>query len=167
MALGTVGADGRPSVRIVYCRGLDEDGVRFFTSYVSRKAAELFERPYAAVAFHWGAAGHQVRIEGPVERLAAEESDAYFRARPRDNQLSAAVSPQSAPIESLDALRARKKELEASLGGGDVPRPANWGGYRLRPDRVELWTRGAGRLHDRIVYERRRDGPWIAQRLAP
>jgi pyridoxamine 5'-phosphate oxidase len=166
MALATAAADGRPSVRIVYCRGIDGQGIRFFTNYASRKGTELLERPYAAAVFHWAATSRQVRIEGDVERLAAADSDAYFQSRPRDNQLSAVVSPQSAPIESLEILRERKRVLHESLEGRAVERPLNWGGYSLLAQRVEFWTSGEARLHDRVVYERV-GGGWSSRRLAP
>jgi pyridoxamine 5'-phosphate oxidase len=165
MALATVNADGRPSVRIVLCRGIDEQGIVFFTSYESRKGRELAGRPHAAAVFHWEP-HHQVRVEGEVALLPEEASDAYFNARARGSQLSASVSPQSAPIESLDDLRERKRRLDESLHGGPVPRPPSWGGYRLRAHSVELWTRGDDRLHDRVRYERRGE-VWVPQRLGP
>jgi pyridoxamine 5'-phosphate oxidase len=166
MALATVGADGRPSVRFVLCRGIDERGVRFFTSYDSRKGHELAGHAVAAVVFHWPATRHQVRIEGDVELLSAAESDAYFNSRARGSQLSASVSPQSAPIPDLDGLREQKRALAERLDGGPVPRPASWGGYLLVASSVELWTSGEDRLHDRVLYERRGE-VWIPQRLAP
>jgi|HubBroStandDraft_1064217.scaffolds.fasta_scaffold132885_2 pyridoxamine 5'-phosphate oxidase len=166
MSLATVSADGRPSVRFVLCRGIDGEGVSFFTSYDSRKGRELAGRPHAAAVFHWAATRHQVRVEGDVEVLPAAASDAYFRSRARGSQLSASVSPQSEPIENLDSLRERRRRLDESLHGGDVPRPPNWGGYRLRASSVELWTSGEDRLHDRILYERR-GNVWVPQRLAP
>ena len=166
MALATVAADGRPSVRFVLCRGIDERGVRFFTSYDSRKGRELAGHGQAAVVFHWPDTRHQVRIEGEVEILGAAESDAYFRSRARGSQLSASVSPQSAPIGDLDRLREQKRALAERLHGGPVPRPANWGGYLLVARCVELWTSGEDRLHDRVLYERRGE-VWIPQRLAP
>jgi pyridoxamine 5'-phosphate oxidase len=166
MALATVGADGHPSVRFVLCRGVDERGIRFFTNYDSRKGHDLAGRPHAAAVFHWAATRHQARVEGRVERLGAAESDAYFRSRARGSQLAANVSPQSAPIEGLDDLREKMRRLDESLRGGEVPRPTNWGGYRINADRVELWTNGQDRLHDRVEYERRGEA-WVARRLAP
>lgn len=166
MALATVGADGRPSVRFVLCRGIDEQGISFFTSYDSRKGRELAGRPQAAAVFHWAATRHQVRVEGDVTVLSAAASDAYFHSRARGSQLSGSVSPQSAPIESLEDLRQRRRKLEESLGGGEVPRPPNWGGYRIHAGAVELWTGGDDRLHDRVRYERHGD-VWVPQRLAP
>ena len=166
MALATVGADGRPSVRFVLCRGIDEEGISFFTSYDSRKGRELAARPQAAVVFHWAATRHQVRVEGNVTVLSAAASDAYFHSRARGSQLSGSVSPQSEPIENLDELRERRRQLDESLHGGPVPRPSNWGGYRIHASSVELWTSGEDRLHDRIRYERE-GSVWVAQRLAP
>jgi pyridoxamine 5'-phosphate oxidase len=166
MALATVGADGAPSVRFVLCRGIDARGLCFYTHYDSHKGRDLAGDPRAAVVFHWAALQRQVRAEGEVEMLAAAESDAYFRSRPRGNQLSGAVSPQSAPIDDLEPLRAARARLDESLAGGAVPRPERWGGYRLKARVVELWIAGADRLHDRVRFER--DGArWIAQRLAP
>jgi pyridoxamine 5'-phosphate oxidase len=166
MALATVSADGAPSARIVLCRGIDARGVRFFTSYGSRKAGELEATKRAAAVFHWASLGRQVRLEGRVERATAEESDAYFQARPRGHQLAGAVSPQSHPIADLDELRGRWRELEEKLAGAPVPRPADWGGYWLLADRIEIWKAGADRLHDRMLYERR-GAEWSGVRLAP
>lgn len=173
MALATVGQDRRPSVRFVLCRGIDDEGLSFFTSYDSRKGRELAGCAHAAAVFHWPLLRRQVRVEGDVTTLPAAASDAYFRSRPRGSQLSASVSPQSAPIESLELLRAEKQKLEESLRGAEVPRPARWGGYRLQVMRVELWISGDDRLHDRVLFERRQSkggvpGPgWVLQRLAP
>ena len=166
MALATVGADGRPAVRFVLCRGIDEQGLRFFTSYGSRKGQELAACSHAAATFHWAATRHQVRVEGDVEVLGAAASDAYFRSRARGSQLAASVSPQSEIIDSLDDLREQARRLDEALHGAEVPRPANWGGYLLRTSVIELWTSGADRLHDRIRYERQ-GNVWTARRLAP
>ncbi len=138
MALATVSADGRPSVRFVLCRGIDEQGISFFTNYDSRKGRELAGRPQAAAVFHWAATRHQVRVEGNVTVLSAAASDTYFHSRARGSQLSASVSPQSALIESLDDLRERRRKLEESLGGREVPRPANWGYLDSRERRGAL-----------------------------
>jgi pyridoxamine 5'-phosphate oxidase len=166
MALATVGAGGRPSVRIVLCRGFDARGVRFFTNYESRKGHELEANPEAAVVFLWPSLDRQLRIEGRVEKLPAPESDAYFHARPRGHQISGFVSPQSRPIGSLDELRKKSAEAVAEFEGGEVPRPDHWGGYLLRPRAVEFWTRGDARLHDRMRCELV-DGSWREERLAP
>lgn len=166
MALATVGADGAPAVRFVLCRGVDARGLRFFTNYESRKGLDLGANPRAAVVFHWHSLGRQLRVEGAVERLSATESDAYFASRPRGHQLSAHVSPQSRPIEDLDDLRRCASELDRQYADREVPRPAFWGGFRLVPTAVELWERGADRLHDRVRFELR-DGQWYETRLAP
>jgi pyridoxamine 5'-phosphate oxidase len=166
MALASATADGAPSARIVLCRGIDARGLRFFTNYESRKAAELDANPRAAVVFHWPALTRQLRAEGRVERLPGAESDEYFAARPRGHQLSAHASPQSRPIENLDVVRQRTAALEQELHGRDVPRPAFWGGYRLVPQAIEFWVQGADRIHDRTRFELA-GGVWREQRLAP
>ena len=166
MALATVGPDGAPSVRLVLCRFIDARGLRFYTNYESRKALELAANPKAAGVFYWHALGRQLRVEGTVERLSAAESDTYFAARPRGHQLSAMASPQSRPIGSLDELRHRAAELDREHAGRDVPRPASWGGYRLVPTAIELWQRGADRLHQRTRFELR-GGQWNESQLAP
>jgi pyridoxamine 5'-phosphate oxidase len=166
MALATVGTDGRPSVRIVLCRGIDEQGLRFFTNYNSRKGRELARSPWASVVFHFPMTKHQVRVEGDITVLSAAESDAYFHSRARGSQLSASVSPQSAPISDLEGLREQKRILSEGLQGAEVPRPSHWGGYLLRASSVELWTSGEDRLHDRVRYERQ-GSTWTSQRLAP
>jgi len=164
MALATAGADGRPSVRMVLLKGFDERGFVFFTGYESRKGAELAANPRAALLFYWDPLGRQVRIEGPVERVAEAESDAYFASRPRGAQISASVSPQSRVVESRAALEAAATELEAR--GGELPRPRAWGGFRLSPETYEFWQHRANRLHDRLRYSR--DGAaWKVERLAP
>jgi pyridoxamine 5'-phosphate oxidase len=166
MALATVGADGAPSVRLVLCRFIDARGLRFYTNYESRKAVELSANPKAAGVFYWHALGRQLRVEGTVERLSAAESDVYFAGRPRGHQLSALASPQSRPIADLDELRQRAAELDREYAGRDVPRPASWGGYRLVPTAIELWQRGADRLHQRTRFELR-GGQWNESQLAP
>jgi pyridoxamine 5'-phosphate oxidase len=169
MALATLSPAGVPSVRYVLCRGVDARGVRFFTNYDSMKAHDLDGTGRAACAFHWAALHRQVRIEGHVVRATAEESDAYFQARPRGHQLAAAVSPQSRPIASLEDLRARYQELETRLAGAPVPRPEGWGGYWLIAQAVELWRAGGDRMHDRVRYERSEGGAMWSEgvRLAP
>ena len=164
MALATATSDGRPSVRMVLLKGFDERGFVFFTGYESRKGAELAANPRAALLFHWDALGRQVRVEGTVERVSEAESDAYFRSRPRGAQISATVSPQSRVVESRASLEALAAELEAR--GDELPRPPNWGGFRVRPETYELWQHRANRLHDRLRY-RRNGGGWTIERLAP
>jgi pyridoxamine 5'-phosphate oxidase len=166
MALATATLNGAPSVRIVFCRGLDEEGPRFFTNYESRKGREIAANPLASAVFHWPLLHRQVRVEGRVEKLPPEVSDAYFASRPRGSRIASSVSPQSRPISSLDELRAESDALEARLAGAEVPRPAHWGGYRLRPTSVELWQGGEYRLHDRVVYTLS-SGAWSGTRLGP
>jgi len=166
MALATATPAGVPSVRIVLCRGIDARGLRFFTNYESRKGIELGRNPQAAVTFHWPVIGRQGRADGTVERLSPAESDAYFQSRPRGHRLSAWASAQSRPLASQDELRRRMAELTAQYVGKEVPRPPHWGGFLLRPTAIELWTQGADRIHDRVLYELR-EGVWEANRLSP
>jgi pyridoxamine 5'-phosphate oxidase len=166
MALATVSADGAPSVRVVLCRGVDDRGVRFFTNYESRKGVELAANTRAAAVFFWPILDVQVRIEGRAERVSGPESDEYFAHRPRGHRLSAWISAQSRPIAGIEALRERAHELTHEYEGREVPRPPYWGGYRIRVDVVEIWTRGADRLHERRRFERS-GGRWIETRLAP
>jgi pyridoxamine 5'-phosphate oxidase len=164
MAVATATADGRPSVRMVLLKGFDERGFAFYTGYESRKGRELAENPRAALLFHWP--GRQLRIEGTVERLSAEESDAYFASRPRGSRLSAIASRQSEVVASREELEARVAELEERFAGAEPPRPDRWGGFRLVPETYELWQNRDDRLHDRLRY--RRDGSdWLVERLSP
>jgi pyridoxamine 5'-phosphate oxidase len=166
VTLATADARGRPSARIVLLRGADARGFAFFTNYTSRKARELTENPYAALCVHWPALEEQIRIEGAVERLPGEESDAYFSNRPRGSQLGAWASEQSQVLPSRDALEARYKEVERRFDGSAVTRPPFWGGFRLVPERVEFWHGRADRLHDRLLYVRE-GGGWRTERLYP
>ena len=167
MSLATVGPDGRPSSRMVLLKGLDDRGLVFFTNHGSRKGRDLAANPVAAATFWWDRLQRQVRVEGRVERLDDEESRAYFASRPYGSRLGAWASPQSEPIEARDVLEARVAELRARHPeGSDVPKPPFWGGYRIVPDRVELWQGREDRLHDRFAYELR-DGAWRVTRLAP
>ncbi len=166
MALAAATADGRPSVRMVLCRGIDSRGLRFFTGYESRKGRELDANPHAAVAFHWASLGRQLRVEGPVSRLSGADSDAYFQGRPRGHQISGAVSPQSRPIASLDELRQQTAELTRRFEGRDIPRPVTWGGYFIEARVVEFWTRGDDRLHERQRWDLE-GGVWKPTLLAP
>jgi pyridoxamine 5'-phosphate oxidase len=168
MTLATVGPDGRPTSRYVLLRGVDERGLQFFTNYDSDKGRHLAERPYAALTFGWLPIHRSVRVEGPVERLPEAESDAYFEGRPREARLGAWASPQSAVIAGRDDLERALAQAQERFAGGDVPRPAHWGGFVLRPERLELWQGRAGRLHDRVRYERDGDADgWRIERLAP
>jgi pyridoxamine 5'-phosphate oxidase len=163
VALATSSAGGAPSVRMVLLKSADERGLVFFTSYVSRKGRELAENPRAAMLVH--SPGRQIRVEGEVEKVSAEESDTYWAKRPRGSQIAASVSRQSEPIESREALEQRFAELDAAHPG-EIPRPPHWGGYRLVPEVYEFWEHRENRLHDRIRY--RRDGEtWTAERLQP
>jgi pyridoxamine 5'-phosphate oxidase len=160
-ALATATRDGRPSVRMVLVKGVDGDGLTFFSGYASRKGRELEGNPHAALLLYWPEAGRQVRVEGVAERLPAAESDAYWEVRPPASRASAAASPQSEVV-------ADRAALEALVSGvGDAPpRPEHWGGYRLTPAVWEFWQHRADRLHDRLRYSR--DGEsWVIERLAP
>lgn len=166
MQLATADAAGRPSVRTVLMKGLDERGIAFYTNYHSAKAADLDANPAAAAAFVWPAHERQVRFQGEVAKVSAEETAAYFASRPRGSQLGAWASPQSTVLGSRAELEALVAETEARFAGQDVPVPPHWGGYRLAPSVVEFWQGRADRLHDRLRY--RRDGDeWVLERLAP
>jgi pyridoxamine 5'-phosphate oxidase len=167
MTLATATEDGRPSARVVLLKQVDHNGFVFYTNYRSAKAKELENNPLAALVFYWVGLDRQVRIEGTVERVSAEESDEYFKTRPRDSQLGALASPQSEVIESREVLEKNFRELDKLYEDRPIDRPANWGGYRLKPDRIEFWQNRPGRLHDRILYERQADGSWTIKRLAP
>jgi pyridoxamine 5'-phosphate oxidase len=166
MALATSTAEGSPSVRMVLLKDADERGFVFFTGYVSRKAGELEANPRAALLFHWDQLGRQVRIEGSVERVAGQESDAYFATRPRGAQLAAAASRQSAVLRDRAEIDERFAELDREHAGSDVRRPDHWGGYRLVPEAYEFWQHRDDRMHDRLRY-RRVNGDWLVERLSP
>lgn len=167
MALATATSEGAPSVRMVLLKDVDESGLVFFSHYTSRKGRELDGNPRAALLFHWSPLGRQVRVEGRVERLAADESDSYFATRPRDAQLGALASRQSEPLGSRAELDERVAEVERELGNGPVPRPPTWGGFRLVPAAWEFWQHRPSRLHDRFRYEREPSGEWRIERLSP
>ncbi len=166
MTLATVNADGHPAARIVLLRGWDERGFVFFTNYESSKGREIAGNPSAALVLFWAKLERQVRINGRVEILRAEESDAYFAKRPRGSRVSAWASPQSQVIPGRDVLERRMDEIEARFAGGDVPRPPFWGGYRVVPERIEFWQGRPNRAHDRICYSTTAGG-WTRERLAP
>jgi pyridoxamine 5'-phosphate oxidase len=163
--LATASAQARPSARTVLLKGADERGFAFYTSYESRKGRELAENPWAALLFHWAPLGRQVRVEGVVERVPREESEAYFGTRPLGSRLAALASPQSRPLADRAELD-RRYEAAAAAHGEDVPLPPHWGGFRLLPDAYEFWQHGDDRLHDRIRYERV-GGGWRRTRLGP
>ncbi|HJV70780.1 pyridoxamine 5'-phosphate oxidase [Ideonella sp.] len=165
MTLATVGPDGRPSTRIVLIKGFDAKGVVWYTNYASRKGRELAGNPYAALQFHWVELERVVRIEGRVEKVSEEESDAYYRSRPLDSRLGAWASPQSQVISSRAVLVGNVAKA-AAQHGLNPPRPPHWGGFRLLPDRWEFWQGRKSRLHDRLCY-RLVDGAWVRERLAP
>ena len=165
MTLSTVGEDGRPSSRPVLVKDCDERGVVWYCNYESRKGRELAAHPFAALQFHWVERERVVRIEGPVEKVSAEESDAYFARRPLAHRIGAWASPQSEVIDGRATLVARAAQFGLRFGL-NPPRPPHWGGYRLRPDCWEFWQGRASRLHDRIRY-RLQDGRWVKERLAP
>jgi len=166
ITLATCTKDGVPSARMMLLKGFDERGFMFYTNYESRKAGELTENPRAAMICHWSVLERQIRIEGEVEKLTAEESTAYFHSRPRGSQLGAWASAQSSPLGNPAELKRRFREYEKKYPTGDVPLPPFWGGYRLKPRSIEFWQGRINRLHDRIRYERSGDG-WETVRLFP
>ncbi len=166
MALATASPDGVPSVRFVLLKGIDERGVEFFTNYESRKGRELAANPHAALAILWKPLQRQVRLEGPVEVLTPEESDAYFATRSRGSQLGAWASRQSEVIPDREWLEARLASFDAQYPD-EVPRPPHWGGCRLVPEFIEFWEGRPNRLHDRQAFTRGSDGAWHLRRLSP
>jgi len=166
MCVATATPDGVPTARMMLLKGYDERGFRFFTNYESRKGHILDQNPAVALVFHWVVLQRQVRIEGNAEKVSAEESGAYFQSRPYGSQLGAWASRQSEPLADRAELERRFKELKAKYKEGVVPLPPFWGGYRVKPDRIEFWQGRADRLHDRLAYTR--DGEkWSMVRLAP
>jgi pyridoxamine 5'-phosphate oxidase len=166
VVLATATAGGAPAARMVLLKGFDQRGFVFYTNYFSRKGQEIAQNPRAAMLFHWTPLGRQVRIEGAVHRVDAAESDAYFKTRPPGSRLSAAVSPQSRPVENRAFLEDAVTQLAARHPEGDVPRPQEWGGLRLVPSAYEFWQHGDDRLHDRFRYRREMEG-WAIERLGP
>ena len=166
MTLATVDEEGVPDARMVLLKGFGPDGFRFFTNYESAKGLQLARSPRAALVIYWRELDRQVRVRGAVERLPAEDSDAYFASRPRDSRIAAAASPQSREIERVELDR-RYDKLDAELGGAEVARPDYWGGYLLRPDAIEFWQGRESRMHDRFRYTLEAGGGWTIERLAP
>jgi len=168
MTLATVGADGRPSARVVLLKGADEDGLVFYTNLESRKGREALARPDVALLFWWGPLESQVRFEGRAERVVDEEADAYFATRARGSQLGAWASAQSSPLASRAELTAKLAEVTEKFEGMPVPRPPHWSGLRVKPLTVEFWKNRADRLHERELYTREKPGaPWSVQLLNP
>ncbi|MDQ6930663.1 MAG: pyridoxamine 5'-phosphate oxidase [Candidatus Eremiobacteraeota bacterium] len=166
MSVATANASSVPSSRIVLLRALDERGLVFFTSYLSRKGREIAENPNAAALFYWAELEREVRVEGTVEEVSEDESDAYFASRPRGHQLSAWASEQSEPVESQALLLQRVEDYRSRFEDGDVPRPHSWGGYLIRPSRIEFWQGRENRLHDRLEF-RKNGSTWRLKRLSP
>lgn len=166
MTLATVGADGRPDARIVLIKGADERGFTFFTNYESRKGQELAAMPFGCLLFHWIELERQVRIEGRVEKVSPDESDAYYHSRPVGSRLGAWASVQSAEVADRSIIEEREADFRRQFGDAP-PRPPHWGGYRLVPDAIEFWQGRPSRLHDRIKYFRLADGTWRIARLSP
>jgi pyridoxamine 5'-phosphate oxidase len=168
MTLATATRAGRPAARMVLLKSYDPRGFVFYSHYEGRKGGELAENPWAALVFFWPELERQIRIEGRVEQVAAAESDAYFASRPRGSQLGAWASPQSAVLADREGLDRRVREVERRFANQKVvPRPPNWGGYRVVPHTVEFWQGQPSRLHDRLCFTRHNDGTWLLQRLAP
>lgn len=167
MTLATATTDGRPSARIMLLKGFDERGFVFYTNYLSRKGKELAKNPLASLVFFWPSLERQVRIEGTVEKVSRQESEEYFYVRPKESQIGAIVSPQSQEIESREVLEKKWADLEKVYANEDVPKPAHWGGFIVKPRLIEFWQGGPGRLHDRIAYKLAGKNDWKIVRLAP
>jgi pyridoxamine 5'-phosphate oxidase len=167
MALATVDGRGQPAVRMVLMKGHDQRGFVFYTNMDSRKGSDLAVSPRAALLFHWKSLRRQVRVEGPVEPVSAEEADGYFATRGRDSQLGAWASEQSRPLDSRATFEARFAEMTARFEGGPVPRPPRWSGYRVVPERIEFWNDRAHRLHERRLFTPAEAGGWSEGLLFP
>jgi len=166
MVLATADRQGRPSARTVLLKSVDRRGFVFYTNYESRKGRDLAENPRAALVFNWPQLRRQVCIEGSVTKVSREESEAYFRTRPRGHQLGAWASRQSSVVSGREELDRRLAELELEYRGKEIPLPPYWGGYLVAPERIEFWQGRANRMHDRLVYRRQGEG-WVVERLSP
>ena len=167
MTLATVTAEGFPSARIVLLKGYTEDGFVFFTNYESHKGKELAQNPRACLVFFWKVLERQVRIEGNVEKISAEESESYFQSRPIGSRIGAWASPQSTVISGREVIENNVVELEKKYANTPIPRPEHWGGYIVKPVNIEFWQGRSSRLHDRILYTAQKDLLWKIERLAP
>ncbi|KAM6897471.1 pyridoxine-5'-phosphate oxidase [Xenentodon cancila] len=179
MCIATATKDGRPSARMVLLKGYSNEGFRFFTNYESRKGSELEGNPYACLVFYWEPLNKQIRIEGSVERIPYQSSCEYFHSRPKSSQIGAVVSRQSTPVPNRDYLRQKNAELEETYRDKDVPMPDYWGGYVVKPFLIEFWQGQTNRLHDRIVFTKKKEeegqgefeheaeGGWVYRRLSP
>lgn len=166
MVISSVDASGQPHSRVVLLRGVNEEGLKFYTNYSSHKGQELEQNNKVALNFFWPTVERQVRVEGELYKLSEAESDAYFNSRPRESQIGAWVSPQSSTIDSREVLNERFREFTDKFEGHPVPRPAHWGGYIIRPKYFEFWQGRPNRLHDRLTYKLQ-DGTWKISRMAP
>ena len=167
MSLATSDSSGRVSNRYLLLKGIDDNGIRFYTNYESDKAEQIASNPHAAAAFHWAYIGRQVRLEGAVEKTSRADSETYFHSRPRGSQVGAAISAQSSELINRDELEQKKAAMEAKYEGQPIPLPECWGGYRIVAKRIEFWQGRANRMHDRVVYELAEDGSWKRFRVSP
>ena len=167
MTLATATKSGLPSARIVLLKGFSNEGFVFYTNYQSHKGKEMLENPNAALVFFWKELERQVRIDGDVTKVSAEESDAYYNSRPAGSRIGAWASPQSEPIKGREVIEEKVREFEEKFNGGLIERPPHWGGYVVQPVKVEFWQGRSSRLHDRIQYVKQANEGWKIQRVAP